>query len=87
MRSLIKYVTYHIVPDETAEDEFRGLCVFGDEAECGAKSPPLTNAEVMEWMRKHVQATGHNRFLRTFGRYEVWTPAEPVPAPKPVLPS
>ncbi|MGW1673317.1 DUF7848 domain-containing protein [Streptomyces sp. NPDC002324] len=79
-RSVLKYVTYLLRADQTAEAEYEARCVWGDEKECGAESGPKPSpADVHVWQTQHTSETGHNRYRRVHADYQVWVPTEHVP--------
>ncbi|MFE9442465.1 hypothetical protein ACFYO2_26465 [Streptomyces sp. NPDC006602] len=80
VRAVLRYVTYLLRKDETAEDEFAARCVWGDETECGAESGNMqTPEEVHDWQVKHTEETRHNRYRRVRADYQLWVPTEHVP--------
>ncbi len=72
-----RYVPYAVTRDPLACTEVSARCVSGDEAECGAESAVHVRPDaVTEWVRQHVQQTGHRRYRRSYGQYIVMEPPE-----------
>ncbi|MGW4446423.1 DUF7848 domain-containing protein [Streptomyces sp. NPDC004682] len=86
-RSKHRFVDYDVKSDPMADLEFSSRCVWGPETECGAESgAKATEHEVYAWKIQHTKETRHTRYRNSTHDYEVWTPKEPVPEPKPVPP-
>jgi hypothetical protein len=79
---VVRLVNYAVRQDPLGEVEYAALCVYGQEAECGATSGPQDcPSAVEEWMHKHTRETRHSRYQRTWSDFVVWEPKEEVPPP------
>ncbi|GAA0447459.1 hypothetical protein GCM10009544_07820 [Streptomyces stramineus] len=77
IRRRFRYVPFTIAQDASAWPEYSAVCVSGEESECGAASGQLhTPAGVEDWMRRHMQATGHVRYGRDFRDYAQLAPSD-----------
>ncbi|MEU7046024.1 hypothetical protein AB0A77_33910 [Streptomyces varsoviensis] len=76
MSRAFRYTTWTVEQDPTARTEYSAECVTGENNDCGEMIRTGDPAWVKEWMRRHTQATGHNRYCRTVDEYVVLEPSD-----------
>jgi hypothetical protein len=58
--------TVRTVADPLALPVFTGLCVTGEDSDCGAGSGGLfTPDALVQWIAEHFRDTGHTQFERS----------------------
>ncbi|WP_327254106.1 DUF7848 domain-containing protein [Streptomyces sp. NBC_01244] len=76
-RSIFRFEDYTTRQDPKVKPEYRAVCESGEVELCGAKSETEDSAaDVDDWMRDHMQATGHRCFRRTFEDFAELLPTE-----------
>ncbi|MGW0712447.1 DUF7848 domain-containing protein [Streptomyces sp. NPDC002643] len=83
-RVVFRFVPFTTRQDPYVEPEYSATCVAGDETDCGEESGVhYTAVDVDDWMRKHMQKTGHQTFRRRFDDFALLEPAELPPGLEP----
>ncbi|MFD3512485.1 hypothetical protein [Streptomyces sp. NPDC058657] len=76
-RSVMRYVTYKLHQDESAEPEYESVCVTGEDSDCGATSRRCAGLDDLgAWQVDHAKQTGHTRFRNALAQYVVLAPVD-----------